>query len=51
MVGNKTEVTEHAARYGITSVVRKNDKGEEYNAILYDRNAKLFVLGLLKVML
>ncbi|WP_210447451.1 dynamin family protein [Vibrio crassostreae] len=51
LVGNKTEVTEHAARYGITSVVRKNDKGEEYNAILYDRNAKLFVLGLLKVML
>ncbi|OBT12036.1 hypothetical protein A9264_15960 [Vibrio sp. UCD-FRSSP16_10] len=50
LIGRKTNVTGHAARYGITSVVRQNDTGEEYNAILYDRNAKLYVLGLLKAL-
>ncbi|WP_163937555.1 dynamin family protein [Paraferrimonas sp. SM1919] len=48
LVQNKTAVTEKAAKYGITSVLRTDTKGEEYNAILYDKNAKLFVLGLLR---
>jgi len=46
--GGRTEFSSHATSYGITTQVRKQADGREYNAILYDKNAKLFLLGLLR---
>lgn len=46
--GNQTDLSTHAALHGITAEIRKNAAGEEYKALLYNRDAKLYVLGLLK---